>query len=337
MSDNIHDSFTVLEIGATTESTSITKLDGNQAANTVAPKGNGLGWMVLAAVMWGTTGVSSALLNRVEVTPPLWIGFLRLGLASPFLLGLTWLFTRRNPFRLTRREWQYYTMMGLAMALYQVTYFLAIPLASVTLVVVVALCSSPLIVAFISIPVFKERLTRRLVTALALSLTGTALLAFGGGQPGEAIKPEYLLGALLALVTGFGYSLFLVCSKLASRLETVHGGTARGSIQPIAVAFTIGALVLLGIAMLTGSVRLEMQPGVWAIAAYLGWIPTGVAYIVFLKGISRTSATAAAIMTLLEPSVAALLAWALLGEQLSLASLVGSILLLGSVFLLNRR
>ncbi len=306
-------------------------------AVTVPTKGRlagGIGWLVVAACTWGTVGVSSALLNRVEATPPLMIAFMRLAFAAPFLVALAWLTTRRNPFKLSRREWGYYGVMGLAMACYQVTYFFAIPLSSVTLVVVVALCSSPLIVALLSIPVFGERLSGKLLMALGLGLVGTALLAFGGNE-NTVFKLEYLIGVLLALFTGLAYSILTIFSKLSTRQS--DGQTSRGPIQPIAVAFSLGALLLLPVALLTGSFKLQMAPGVWLIGLYLGLVPTGLAYIIFLKGLQKASATAATITTMLEPSIATFLAWVLLGEHLSLASLVGSVLLLASVLVLSRK
>lgn len=324
------DNVLALEIEIAAEITS-------ETPRTVIRPGGGIGWLALSSVIWGTVGVSSVLLNRVEATPPLWIGFLRLAFASPFLLGLAWFTTRRNPFRLSRREWFYYSVMGLAMAFYQVAYFLAISISSVTLAAVVALCSSPLIVSLLSIPIFKERLNGRLLAALALALSGTVLLALGGGKGGDSFKPEYMLGALLALGSGLGYSILAIFSKLATRLEISEGGTVRGPIQPIAVAFTLGAIVLVPVTWLGGSFKPEMAAGVWGIAAYMGLVPTGVAYIIFLKGIAKASATTATITTMLEPSVATLLAWALLGEQLTAASLVGSVLLLLSVLILSKR
>lgn len=306
-----------------------------EESSTMGERGNrtigGILWVVLASIIWGTVGVSSALLNRVETTPPMMIAGMRLIFAAPFLLALVWLTARRNPFRLTGREWFYYTVMGLAMATYQVAYFFAIPMAGVTLVVVIALCSSPLIVALMSIPIFQERLTGKLLLSLGLGLTGTVLLAFGGGN-GLTIKPETLWGALLALITGFAYSLLVVMSRLATR-----EGYDRGPIQPIAVAFTLGALLLLPVIVLTDSLRLNMTAGVWVIGLYLGLFPTALAYIIFLKGIKTISATAASIITLLEPAIAAFLAWGLLGESLTLISVTGSLLLLGSVLLLNKK
>ncbi len=293
----------------------------------------GLAWLTLAAIMWGTVGVASGLLNRVEVTPPLMIAFLRLGFSSPFLLGLAWITTRRNPFRLSRREWGYYSGMGLAMAAYQITYFFAIPMSSVTLVVVVALCSSPLIVGLLSTVIFSERLTGPLLSAMGLGIAGTLLLALGGSR-GEVFRWDYALGIILALGAGLSYSILTILSKLATRSGA---GEARGPIQPIAVAFTLAALVLLPVAIFSGSFKLNLAPGVWALAAYLGLVPTGLAYIIFLKAIARTSATVVTIVTLLEPCIAAGLAWLLLAEQLSLMSIAGAVLLLFSVLLLSLR
>jgi DME family drug/metabolite transporter len=297
-------------------------------------QGSGLGWLVMAACLWGTVGVAGGLLQRVETTPSLTVGFLRMAFSAPFLLGLTWLTTGRSPLallRLNRREWGLFSLMGLAMASYQLFYFTAIPLSSVTLVVVVALCSSPLLVALLSIPIFKERLTRRVVFALGLALSGTGLLAFGGGSGGEFFKPEYLLGALLALGAGLSYSCFTILSKLA----TLH--SQRGPIQTVTVAFSLSVLILLPMAWFSGNLRLNLAPAVWGLAAYMGLIPTGLAYIIFLRGLKKASATAAAITTLLEPAIAALLAWILLNESLSLFSVGGAFLLLGSVLLLTRR
>ncbi len=299
---------------------------------TAAPKSSGRGilWLVFAAVLWGTVGVSSALLNRIEKTPPLTVGFLRLAFSSPFLLVLAWFVTKANPFNAHWRELPYFGAMGLAMAGYQVFYFFAIPISSVTMVVVIALCSAPLMVALMSIVIFKERLTRLVVAALVLALAGTSLLAFGGGSSGGG-GSDYVLGAVLALGAGFSYSCFAICSKLATR----H--TQATSSQTVALAFTFGALILLPMAAASGNLRLELAPGVWLIAAYMGLVPTGLAYVIFQNALRTATATAASIVTLLEPAVAALLSWLLLAESVSLLTIIGAVMLIGSVWLLSRR
>lgn len=306
--------------------------------NVTHPKnkaGSGIGWLVLAACIWGTVGVTGGLLQRISLTPALTVGFLRMAFSAPCLILLAYLTTGRSLkalLRLSRREWFLFSLMGLAMALYQLFYFIAIPLSSVTLVVVVALCSSPLLVALLSIPVFKEQLTRRIIIALALALGGTVLLTLGGsGGSGELFKPEYLLGALLALGAGLSYSSLAILSKLATR------DSQRGPVHTLAIAFSLSALILLPAALLTGNLQLNLPLQVWGLTAYLGLIPTGLAYVIFLRGLLHATATAAAITTLLEPAVAAFLAWLVLGESLTLASLAGALLLLASVGLLTRK
>ena len=281
MSEKI-DSLGAIEL----ESTGIFTAESVGDEKPLKQKGGGIIWMIGAALIWGTVSVSSALMNRIETTPPMMIAFLRLGFASPFLLALAWFTTRHNPFKLAGREWFYYAMMGLAMACYQVTYFFAIPMAGVTLVVVVALCSSPLMVALISIPVFKEKLTGRTILALVLGITGTVLLAFGGKSGGDG-QSQVALGAILALATGLAYSVLVVFSKLSVRDSRID----RGPAHPVAVAFTIAAVILLVVSLATGSFKLNMAAGVWLIGAYLGLVPTGLAYVIFFKGMARASAT----------------------------------------------
>jgi DME family drug/metabolite transporter len=295
-------------------------------------RSGGIVLLVMAAGIWGTVGVSSALLNRIESTPALTIGFLRLAFSSPFLLGVAFFTTRRNPFKARLRDLPLFAALGIAMASYQLFYFMAIPLSSVTLVVVVALCSAPVIVALLSIPIFKEKLTGSVILALGLALAGTGLLTLGGSSnSGDFLKPEYLLGALLALGAGLSYSSVTILSKLATR----H--TKSGNSQTMALSFTFAAILLLGGALLTGNLKLNLAPGVWMMAAYLGLIPTGVAYIIFMQALRRATATAASIVTLLEPGVAAFLAWLLLGESVSLLTLAGTIMLVVSVWILSIR
>jgi drug/metabolite transporter, DME family len=293
----------------------------------------GILWLLFACVLWGTVGVSSALLNRVETTPPQTVGFLRLIFSLPLLLGLAWFsLGRRNPLKINARNLPLCLGMGLAMAGYQLFYFAAIPISSVTLVVVIALCSAPIIVAVLSIPIFKERLTSLIIFSLILGLGGTLLLAFGGNNGSTTnSNANYLLGAILALGAGFSYSALTILSRIAAKR------TDSNASQFIAIAFTFGAVLLLIAAIATGSLKLDLAPGVWLIAAYLGIVPTGLAYIIFVFALKSVSATVTTIITLLEPAIAALLAWLLLGETITLLTIGGAGLLVASVYLLSRR
>lgn len=81
--------------------------------------------------------------------------------------------------------------------------------------------------------------------------------------------------------------------------------------------------------------HLSYPPAGWLLLLYLGVVPTALAYALFLLGMRHIAATAASIVTLLEPLVAAGLAWLLLGERLGPLGLLGATLLLGAVALLS--
>ena len=286
--------------------------------------------LVLAAGLLGTVGVASALWTRVQPTPPLTVTFLRLGLAAPFLLALAGGTNRRNPFALPRRDWPLVLLMGGVMAACHSLFFLAIPLSGVTLVVVISLCSAPVLVALVSIPLFREPLTRPVGLALILGLLGTVVLVSGGALA-TGTRPDYLWGVGLALGSGGTYAGFLLLSKLATR-----PGGASGS-QAVALAFTLAAVLLLPVAALSGTLRLDLSVTTWLIAGYMGLVPTALAYFLIQLALRTASATTASIVILLESAVAGFLAWLLLGEQIGALTIGGAGLLGVSVWLLARR
>jgi DME family drug/metabolite transporter len=68
----------------------------------------------------------------------------------------------------------------------------------------------------------------------------------------------------------------------------------------------------------------------------MGCIPTALAYVLFQAGMHSTPATLTSILTLAEPLTAAILAWLIFRERLSLLGILGALLLLGTIFLLAR-
>jgi DME family drug/metabolite transporter len=152
------------------------------------------------------------------------------------------------------------------------------------------------------------------------------MLIWVGPEAGGA-RRDTLAGVLLALGSAFGYTMLTLCSRtLAGRYH---------ALQPITVAFTAGALLLLPFALAAGF-AIGYPAGGWALLVYLGVVPTALAYVLFLTGIRSITATVASIATLIEPLTSTLLAWLLFGEQLGSLGVFGAALLLGAIGLLYR-
>jgi DME family drug/metabolite transporter len=259
-------------------------------------------------------------------TNPLSIGFFRLAFSVPVLLAACWHSLGRRMFRITPRDLGLMLLMGAFMAFYQVCYFAAIARVGVAIAVLVTLCTAPVMVALLSALLLRERLTGAIVLALACALAGTVLLIWVGPETGGA-RRDILAGVLLALGSAFGYTMLTLCSRtLAGRYHPL---------QPIAIGFAAGALLLLPFALATGFV-ISYPAGGWVLLLYLGLVPTALAYVLFLTGIRSITATVASIATLIEPLTSTVLAWLLFGEQLGPLGVFGAALLLGAIGLLYR-
>jgi DME family drug/metabolite transporter len=286
----------------------------------------GLVLVALAALIWGTTGIAVGVLYRVAETNPLAVGFWRLVLAAPALLVLARAFVGSQFWQIQPAHRGAIGLIGVAFASYQVAYFAAIPRLGVAAAVLINICSAPIFTALLARVFLRERLPAATLIALVGAISGTILLV--GGTPEAATPGDLISGALLALTAGFCYSLVV----LSSRTVAAH----YHPLQPIALAFSLGAILLLPIAFSAGFGSGYGLSGA-ALLLYLGLVPTALAYVLYLRGMRSVTATTAAILTLLEPLGSATLAVLFLGERLAPAGIFGAILLLGSMALLFRR
>jgi DME family drug/metabolite transporter len=160
------------------------------------------------------------------------------------------------------------------------------------------------------------------VIALLSALAGSVLLV-GRSTPSGA-DYNLFLGTTFALASAVTYACMILCGRfLASGYHPL---------QVTAVTFGAGTLLLMLISLGGGMVAVHTSEG-WLLVVYLGLVPRAVAYWLFQKGLRSVSATAASIATMLDPLVAALLAWGLFGETLVFTGIFGVMLLILSIVL----
>lgn len=287
-------------------------------------RGAGLTLITLASLTWGTIGVAVSLLYGVAATNPFSVGLLRLLIAAPALLLMSRALLGADFLRVERRHLPAMALIGAAFAGYQLCYFAAIPRLGVAAAVMINICSAPIFTAVLASLFLRERLEPATLLALVGAVAGTAMLV--GGAP-QASGAALWSGTALALGAGLCYSLVALGGKLVAPFY--H------PLQPITIAFTLGALLLLPPA-LAGGLVLSYPPAGWMLLLYLGLVPTALAYGLYLRGLGLVPATVAATVTLLEPLGSTLLAVLLLGERLAPLGIAGAALLLASMALLYR-
>lgn len=172
-----------------------------------------------------------------------------------------------------------------------------------------------------------EALTPGRIVALALSLTGIAIMV---GTPGPgAIHPA---GVALALVSALLYALYV---PIVQQFERRHGNaaTATYAAAGAALAFVAAGLLVPG---LTAGLRLPGTLAAWGAVVFLALFSTALGFLTFLRGLSVIGPVRAGIVSTVEPFVTALLAAAVLGQRLTAATLMGGTCVAAAVILLQR-
>lgn len=173
--------------------------------------------------------------------------------------------------------------------------------------------------------ILKERPAKIWPYAIGIALVGALLLSRGAaGETDSAVT-----GDLLALVAAVMVGLYLFCAKLARRTETSMNVLFWSTATTLAVSLLASAA--------RSEALIPPDPS-WLVA------PLSLAIVVhvlgqglIVAGVGRAPASVAGVLLLIQPVAAALIAWPLFGEQLTLVQLAGSALILAGVWLAGRR
>ncbi len=276
--------------------------------------------VVLAALCWGTSGVSGAMVADRTDLGPLDIAWHRMAIGAVVLLiGFSATRRRRRPHTgpLGRATPVRLALVAAGLAAYQLAYFAAVAQAGVSIATLVALGLAPLLIAVGATVLGHGRPDVATGIALVAALVGLVLLV--GVSAGADSGTTVVLGALIAVGSALGYAVV-----------TLAGAGVPEGIPVTLVGVAGGALLLTPVALAAG-MQFTGDPVALGVLLYLGAVPTALAYGLFFTGIRSVPGAVASIVTLLEPLTATALATAFLGERLSPGALAGGALVLAAV------
>ena len=277
-------------------------------------------YLVLSGLLWGTGGVIGTLLGRAAGLSAITVAAYRLLAGGGLIIAFLTLTGRRWP--AGRAAWTRIAVNSLLSALFQGCYFAAISLTSVSVATLVTIGGTPVIVAIAEHALGRRALGRAGVITMAMALAGLGLLA---GLPGGRFSQTAVLASTsLALLSAAGFAAV-----------TLLGTSPVNGLDELALngfGFSLGGLALLPLAAALGG-GLGFRPGLTSagLLAALGIGPTAAAYTLYFRGLRKASASTAALLTLIEPLTAAVLAALVLGDTLSPAGIAGAVTLLAAV------
>ncbi|MEU7647872.1 DMT family transporter [Streptomyces huasconensis] len=286
--------------------------------------GRGLFYLIVAGTAWGTAGAAAALVFRDSDMGPVSLSFWRCAGGFLLLLAARLARPRRAPARahapLSRRV-RRIVVTGVALTVFQTAYFAAVQSTGLAVGTVVTMGSGPVLIALGARLALGERLGRGGVVAVVGALAGLVVLVLGGG--GATVRPA---GVAWGLLSAAAYAAM----TLVTRWWGQDGGT--DSSDTTVWSFAVVALCLLPLATAEGLVPHTAEPArVGVHLLYIAAVPTAVAYTLYFAGAAVVRSATVSVITLLEPVSAAVIAVALLGEALTLATVAGTVLMLAAV------
>ncbi|MDD2581927.1 MAG: EamA family transporter [Desulfuromonadaceae bacterium] len=275
--------------------------------------------ILLAAILWGTTGTSQAL--APHGAHPMAVGALRLAVGGGTLLLIA-LFSGKVT-RQCFRQPRITLLASLLVATYQLAFFEAVVMTGVAVGTMVGIGSGPLFAGLFAFLVHAERPDRRWLIATLLAITGLLVLFIPA--PGS-VSQVSSTGVLMALVAGASYAGYTLAIK---RLLPGNSPDA-----VIAVVFTGGGMLLAPF-LFRSDLRWTLEPGGLLVILHLGLVTTALAYILFARGLRSVPAVHAVTLSLAEPLTAATLGIIVLKERLTFTAAFGMTLVLAGLVILG--
>jgi len=289
-------------------------------------KARALGALVVGGILLGC----SPILVRVSELGPIATAFWRLALA---LLPLTLFFARRGagggPVPSTMPQHLTAALPGVFLAGDLAAWHTSLHMTSVTNSTLLA-NMAPIVVTLASWLFLRQRISGRFIAALVLSIVGVVVLngasMFGRGDTG--VHASHLSGDAVALGAATfyaGYFIFL------SRARAVFS-----TLVVMLWSTTAAALCVLPMALLLEHAFLPHTIAGWVVLLGLGWLVHAGGQGLIAFSLAWLPATFSSLTLLIQPVVAAVLAWLVLSEPLRTPQVIGGAVVLAGILLARR-
>lgn len=285
-----------------------------------APPAVGYAAVLLAASLWGASGVVARTLLQEGISPQTLVALRLSGAAAG---GLLYAAARRRPqLRAVWSEGRRIGLLGAYLAATQFAYYAAIASAGVATAIFLQYLAPALLLVW-AWAVEGEPLTPAGSAAVALAWCGAFLLV--AGPRGLVVNPAGVGWGLASAV------LFAAYTLLARRQVTRHDPWA-----VLALALTAGALLWVVVTPPWDAWGKPYTLSQWLRFLHLVVLATLLPFGLFLYGLRRVSAPRAGLLATWEPVVATVAGYLVLGERLGPLQTLGAALVLAAVGLTYR-
>lgn len=272
-------------------------------------------FIVIAAIFWGLIGIFSSLAFSQGIEP-MEVAFWRALLA--WICFAIQAFIQKD-IRVDIKDTPLLIVFSFfGISLFYISYQYAVKTGGAALASVL-LYTAPAWVVVFSFFIYKEKLTRIKITAVILVIAGVYLISKTGGNANSTTSIG-LIALISGLASGFCYSLYYTIGKYFSNKYS--------SANLFLYVPPLGALGILPFVDFA-----HKTPLAWTALISIAVISTFLANHCYYKGLQYLEAGRASIVATIEPVVAALAAYIILGEYFTFLGYWGAFLVLVAVII----
>jgi drug/metabolite transporter (DMT)-like permease len=279
--------------------------------------------LAIAILLWGT---SYSLVKMILEVPPITLALFRVAISLSLLIPLA-LYKNRG-LKSLFSNWKPLLALGITGIVgYQVlqNYGLVMTSASDSGVL---LNTDPIFIAIFSSYFLREKISRYKAVGIAVAFAGVSIIVLRGGISLSS-NITSIVGDILALSAAFSWAIY-----------SVHGKKVLEKINPYdvtAYSALFGLLALTPLAVGFEHLTLPLAPTTWIILLCLGLGASGAAYLLWFVALEEVKASDAGIAIFFTPLLAVAVASFILGEQISVLFVIGTVLVLAGVGFATRK
>lgn len=281
---------------------------------------------LFAVIVWGASFIATKVaLQDISPITVVWLRFLM----GVIILGLV--VVLRKQFMLPdRKEWGYFALLGfLGITFHQWLQSNALQTSEAgTTAWIVS--TTPVFMALLGWVLLRERLEWAKSLGILLAFIGVLVVVSKGDLASVSVGRFGAPGDILILISAVNWAVFSALSRRG--LKSHPASLMMFYIMLVGWVFTS---VLFLTAQGTAEIPALTLNG-WTAVAFLGIFCSGLAYIAWYDALKALTTAQTGVFLYIEPLVAVVVAFFVLGEAITPASLLGGAVILFGVWLVNR-
>ena len=292
----------------------------SQAAPTLSEASPSNRFALAALLLGGAAIGGSPIFVRLSDVGPMATAFWRVALALIPIVIVSLMKKERGPKPQSLSDYAMLVLPGVMLALDLAAWHLSLTMTSVANATLLANLA-PVFVTLIAFVFFSARISRAFVIGLAVALSGVVILKGGPA----AIGNGDLRGDGIAMIAAFFYACYILAiGSLRSRFDTI-----RIMLWSTACA----AVCIFPIGLIYEGHMLPATVYGWSIVFGLAFISHAGGQVAITYALAYLPPAFSSLTLLLQPVVAAILAWALLNEAIGTMQALGGAVVLAGIMI----